>query len=102
MGEGLPYLLWRIDHTMKNEGNQPIEFREIFCEHFWITSAGFFSDPADPPSEDRRTYVGGGFPSSPTVVVANDPGNDVIIVKTSEGPTIIAIDARITICQRPL
>lgn len=46
MGEGLPYLLWRIDHTMKNPGNQPIEFREIFCEHFWITSAGFFSDPA--------------------------------------------------------
>lgn len=46
MGEGLPYLLWRIDHTLKNEGNQPIEFRELFCKHFWITSAGFFSDPA--------------------------------------------------------
>ncbi len=46
MGEGVPYLLWRIDHTLKNEGNEPIEFREIFCKHFWITSAGFFSDPA--------------------------------------------------------
>ena len=21
-------------------------FRDIFCEHFWITTSGFFSDPA--------------------------------------------------------
>ena len=21
-------------------------FREVFCEHFWITTSGFFSDPA--------------------------------------------------------
>ena len=46
MGEGLPFLLWRIDHTLKNPGNAPIEFREIFCEHFYITTSGFFSDPA--------------------------------------------------------
>ena len=46
MGEGLPFLLWRIDHTLKNPGNAPIEFREIFCKHFWITTSGFFSDPA--------------------------------------------------------
>jgi len=46
MGEGLPFLLWRIDHTLKNPGNSPIEFREIFCNHFWITTSGFFSDPA--------------------------------------------------------
>ena len=57
------------------------------------TSKGFFPDPADPPSEDRRTYVGGVFPTNPVVTVANDPNDDVIIVKTSEGPTIIAIDA---------
>jgi len=46
MGEGLPFLLWRIDHTLKNPGNAPIEFREIFTKHFWITTSGFFSDPA--------------------------------------------------------
>jgi 2,3-dihydroxybenzoate decarboxylase len=46
MGEGLPFLLWRIDHTLKNPGNAPIEFREIFSKHFWITTSGFFSDPA--------------------------------------------------------
>ena len=46
MGEGLPLLLWRIDHTLKNPGNAPIEFREIFSKHFWITTSGFFSDPA--------------------------------------------------------
>jgi type IV pilus assembly protein PilY1 len=57
------------------------------------TGAGFFSDPADPPSEDRRTYVGGGFPTSPEVTVATDPDDDVIIVKTSEGPKVISIDA---------
>jgi 2,3-dihydroxybenzoate decarboxylase len=21
-------------------------FRDVFCEHFWITTSGFFSDPA--------------------------------------------------------
>jgi type IV pilus assembly protein PilY1 len=57
------------------------------------TGQGFFSDPLDPPSEDRRTYIGGGFPTSPEVTVASDPDNDVIIVKTSEGPKLITIDA---------
>jgi Tfp pilus tip-associated adhesin PilY1 len=57
------------------------------------TGAGYFADPADPPSEDRRTYVGGGFPTSPEVTVANNPDDDVIIVKTSEGPKVISIDA---------
>jgi predicted TIM-barrel fold metal-dependent hydrolase len=46
MGEGIPFLLWRIDHTLKNPGNAPIEFREVFSKHFWITTSGFFSDPA--------------------------------------------------------
>jgi predicted TIM-barrel fold metal-dependent hydrolase len=45
MGEGIPFLLWRIDHTLKS-GPTPIEFRELFCRHFWITTSGFFSDPA--------------------------------------------------------
>jgi type IV pilus assembly protein PilY1 len=57
------------------------------------TGSGFFPDAAEPPSEDRRSYIGGGFPTSPEVTVATDPDDDVIIVKTSEGPKLITIDA---------
>ena len=57
------------------------------------TGLGFFPDPMAPPSEDRKVYIGGGFPTSPEVTVANDPDDDVIIVKTSEGPKVITIDA---------
>jgi predicted TIM-barrel fold metal-dependent hydrolase len=46
MGEGLPFLLWRIDAMFARSGNKPIAFREIFCEHFYITTSGNFSDPA--------------------------------------------------------
>ena len=56
------------------------------------TGAGFFPGP-NPPSEDRKTYVGGGFPTNPEVTVVTDPDDDVIIVKTSEGPKVISIDA---------
>ena len=38
--------LWRIEHTFSRKGNRPIRFREIFCEHFYITTSGNFSDPA--------------------------------------------------------
>ena len=44
MGEGIPYLIWRIQHTV-GRGDK-VKFREKFCEHFWITTSGFFSDPA--------------------------------------------------------
>jgi type IV pilus assembly protein PilY1 len=54
---------------------------------------GYFEDPSDPPSEDRRTFIGGGFPTSPEVVIANDPDDDTIIIKTSEGPRVISIGA---------
>jgi type IV pilus assembly protein PilY1 len=57
------------------------------------TGLGFFPDPTAPPSEDRRVYVGGGFPTSPEVTVADNPDDDVIIIKTSEGPRVITIDA---------
>ena len=57
------------------------------------TGEGFFSDPSTPPSEDRRTYIGGGFPTSPVVTVGNNPDDDTIITKTSEGPKLITIDA---------
>jgi predicted TIM-barrel fold metal-dependent hydrolase len=46
MGEGLPFLLWRINMALQRPGNAPIEFRELFAKHFWITTSGNFSTPA--------------------------------------------------------
>ena len=46
LGEGLPFLLWRIDAMFKRKPNRAIDFREQFCRHFWITTSGNFSDPA--------------------------------------------------------
>ena len=46
MGEGIPFLLWRINHTLHITGNPDFSFRDVFCDHFWITTSGFFSDPA--------------------------------------------------------
>jgi predicted TIM-barrel fold metal-dependent hydrolase len=45
MGEGLPFYLWRISYGLRASMSQKT-FREIFCEHFYITTSGFFSDPA--------------------------------------------------------
>ena len=45
MGEGLPFYLWRITHGLRQSMGEKT-FREIFCRHFWITTSGFFSDPA--------------------------------------------------------
>ena len=49
LGEGLPFLLWRINHAFSNMGRpdvDPVPFRDIFCEHFYITTSGNFSNPA--------------------------------------------------------
>ena len=46
LGEGLPFLLWRINMAFQRDGAGPDWFRDAFCEHFWITTSGFFSDPA--------------------------------------------------------
>jgi 2,3-dihydroxybenzoate decarboxylase len=46
LGETLPFLLWRIDHAMSRPGNKPVAFRDTFCEHFYVTTSGFFSNPA--------------------------------------------------------
>jgi 2,3-dihydroxybenzoate decarboxylase len=46
MGEGLPFLLWRINMALQRPGNAPIEFQETFAKHFWITTSGNFSTPA--------------------------------------------------------
>tara|TARA_B100000686_G_C16769484_1_gene964102 strand:+ start:357 stop:1316 length:960 start_codon:yes stop_codon:yes gene_type:complete len=44
LGEGLPFLLWRINDALGRDNVYP--FRKIFCEHFHITTSGNFSDPA--------------------------------------------------------
>jgi predicted TIM-barrel fold metal-dependent hydrolase len=46
LGEGLPFYLWRINMGLVRDGAGPTWFRDAFCEHFWITTSGFFSDPA--------------------------------------------------------
>jgi predicted TIM-barrel fold metal-dependent hydrolase len=46
LGEGLPFLLWRIDRALSRPGNAPVAFRDTFCRRFHITCSGFFSDPA--------------------------------------------------------
>jgi 2,3-dihydroxybenzoate decarboxylase len=46
LGESLPFSLWRITHALSRAGNRGIPFRDIFCEHFYITTSGNFSNPA--------------------------------------------------------
>ena len=47
MGEGLPFLLWRIDQALSRKENVAARsFREIFEAHFHITTSGNFSNPA--------------------------------------------------------
>ncbi|HZP77720.1 MAG TPA: amidohydrolase family protein [Pseudolabrys sp.] len=45
-GETIPFLLWRIDQSLKRPGQKPISFRDIFCGNFYLTTSGFFSNPA--------------------------------------------------------
>jgi predicted TIM-barrel fold metal-dependent hydrolase len=46
MGESIPFSLWRIDQSLARQNQMKRRFREIFCEHFWITTSGNFSTPA--------------------------------------------------------
>lgn len=46
LGEGLPFLLWRINESLSRPGNSSVAFRELFREHFWLTTSGNFSDTA--------------------------------------------------------
>ncbi|HEX2216642.1 MAG TPA: amidohydrolase family protein [Xanthobacteraceae bacterium] len=46
LGEGLPFFVWRIDNALARPGQKPVNFREVFCKHFYVTTSGFFSDPA--------------------------------------------------------
>lgn len=45
LGETIPYTLSRIDEALSRD--TPMKnFREVFCRHFYVTTSGFFSDPA--------------------------------------------------------
>ena len=46
LGESLPFSLWRIDSALKRENSRLSSFRDVFCEHFYITTSGNFSTPA--------------------------------------------------------
>jgi len=46
LGEGLPFYLWRISMGFERDGKGGKSFRDVFCEHFYVTTSGFFSDPA--------------------------------------------------------
>jgi predicted TIM-barrel fold metal-dependent hydrolase len=46
MGEGLPFYLWRINQALARNKFVTRSFRDYFTEHFWITTSGFFSNPA--------------------------------------------------------
>ena len=46
LGEGLPFLLWRINNGLARPGQKEVAFRDIFSTHFSVTTSGFFSDPA--------------------------------------------------------
>src|SRR5207244_6742536 len=37
LGEGLPFYLWRISHGLRASMSEKT-FRDVFCEHFWITT----------------------------------------------------------------
>jgi predicted TIM-barrel fold metal-dependent hydrolase len=46
LGETLPFLVWRVDMTLKRPGGKDANFRDIFCNNFYVTTSGNFSNPA--------------------------------------------------------
>jgi predicted TIM-barrel fold metal-dependent hydrolase len=46
MGEGLPFLVDRIDEALGRPGNKSVAFKETFCRNFYVTTSGHFSTPA--------------------------------------------------------
>ncbi len=45
-GETVPFLSWRVDSALRRPGGKELDFRGIFASNFWVTTSGFFSDPA--------------------------------------------------------
>lgn len=46
LGETLPFLVWRVDRSLSRPGQKRMSFREVFCNNFYITTSGNFSNPA--------------------------------------------------------
>ncbi|MGB7038920.1 MAG: amidohydrolase family protein, partial [Xanthobacteraceae bacterium] len=46
LGETLPFVVWRVDHTLARPGQKSISFRDVFCNNFYVTTSGNFSNPA--------------------------------------------------------
>jgi predicted TIM-barrel fold metal-dependent hydrolase len=47
LGETLPFLMWRADMALARPGAaKHAGFRDVFASHFYVTTSGFFSDPA--------------------------------------------------------
>lgn len=46
LGEGLPFLLWRIDMALNRPNSTPVAFRDTFNRNVWITTSGNFCTPA--------------------------------------------------------
>lgn len=46
LGETLPFLVWRIDQALSRPGQKSMSFRDVFCKNFYVTTSGFFSNPA--------------------------------------------------------
>jgi 2,3-dihydroxybenzoate decarboxylase len=46
LGEGLPFLQWRINFAFARDQIGSGGFRDIFSEHYYVTTSGFWSDPA--------------------------------------------------------
>lgn len=62
LGEGLPFFLWRLNSGLSRPNNRPSNFAEVFRRNFWITTSGFFSDPAlrcclEEMGEDRVLFA---------------------------------------------
>jgi predicted TIM-barrel fold metal-dependent hydrolase len=46
LGEGLPFFSWRINEALARDGKDLRPFSDVLREHFYITTSGFFSNPA--------------------------------------------------------
>ena len=45
-GEGLPFMLWRINMALSRDGKQGEGFADKFRRNFYVTTSGFFSNNA--------------------------------------------------------
>jgi predicted TIM-barrel fold metal-dependent hydrolase len=46
LGESVPFQVWRVDQALSRPGQKSMNFREIFCNNFYVTTSGFFSTAA--------------------------------------------------------